>query len=208
MLWKHGPTWLTDDTQWPVWNYTEVLQLQVNTTNSETQEITGDEQVTQTVGLHCIITISNYNNLDKLLAVTAYVFRFITNVKQSTVKHNGPLSPQELNKAKLAWIQDCQQQIFFKELDNLTSKSSNRLLLVRQLRLFLDDNKLIRCGGRIHNAPVSELVKFPYLLPRNHPFTTLVIHDCHIKQFHAGTNSTITGIRQTYWIPAARQCVK
>jgi len=85
-----------------VWNYTEVLQLQVNTTNSETQEITGDEQVTQTVGLHCIITISNYNNLDKLLAVTAYVFRFITNLKESTVKHNDPLSPQELNKAKLA----------------------------------------------------------------------------------------------------------
>ena len=89
MLWKHGQTWLIDDTQWPVWNYTEVLQLQVNTTNSKTQEITtGVERVTQAVGLHCIITISNYNNLDKLLAATAYVFQFATNVKQSTVKLN------------------------------------------------------------------------------------------------------------------------
>ena len=38
----------------------------------------------------------------------------------------------------------------------------NRLPLVRQLRLFLDSNGLLRCGGRIHNAPISELAKFPY----------------------------------------------
>jgi len=47
--------------------------------------------------------------------------------------------------------------------------------LVRQLHLFLDDNNIIHCGGRIHNAPVSELIRFPYLLLQNHPFTTLVI---------------------------------
>ena len=30
----------------------------------------------------------------------------------------------------------------------------------------------------------------------------------HIKLYHAGINSIVTAIRQDYWIPAARQCVK
>jgi len=30
----------------------------------------------------------------------------------------------------------------------------------------------------------------------------------HTKQLHAGTNSTVTAIRQWYWIPAARKHVK
>ena len=33
----------------------------------------------------------------------------------------------------------------------------------------------LRCSGRIHNAPLSELTKFPYLLPSKHPFIDLVI---------------------------------
>ena len=140
--------------------------------------------------------------------MTAYVLRFVGNTKQPNSKNIGPLTPQELSKATLTWIQNCQQQRFAQELNNLNSKASNRLSLVRQLRLFLDDHKLIRCGGRIHNAPVKELTKFPYLLPQRHPFTTLVIRDYHVKQFHAGVNSTVTAIRQMYWIPAIRQCVK
>ena len=46
------------------------------------------------------------------------------------------------------------------------------------------------------------------LLPPRYHFTTLIINNVHIKLFHAGVNSTVTAIRQEYWIPAARQCVK
>ena len=42
------------------------------------------------------------------------------------------------------------------EIKNIKS-SSHRLPLVRQLCLFLDDQGALRCGGRIHNAPTSEL---------------------------------------------------
>jgi len=74
--------------------------------------------------------------------------------------------------------------------------------------LFLDISHFIRCGGRIHNAPVTKQTKFPYLLPQNHLFTKLIIRDIHIKQYYAGISCTITAIRQAYWIPAARQSIK
>ena len=81
-------------------------------------------------------------------------------------------------------------------------------MLVRQLRLFIDNDGLLRCGGRIHNAPLTQLAKFPYLLPPKHPFTALVVYAVYRKFYHSGIGSTVTALRQSYWIPTARQYVK
>ena len=64
---------------------------------------------------------------------------------------------------------------------------------------------MIRCGGRIHNAPTSDLPKFPYLLPSRHPLATLIIMDTYQKLHHAGASNTLC---QVYWIPAIRQKVR
>ena len=77
--------------------------------------------------------------------------------------------------------------------------------LVRQLHLFLDNDGLIRCGGRIHNAPLSESARFPILLPPKYALTLLIIYSVHHRMFHAGTNTTLTAVQQQFWIPAARQ---
>jgi len=110
----------------------------------------------------------------------------------------------------MARIADCQQQVYWLEQDCLKRNASikKRFLLVRQLRLFLESDGFICCGGRIHNAPISELAKFPYLLPAKHPFTKLIVCDIHLKLCHCGLGSTVTALRQTYWVPTARQFVK
>lgn len=108
------------------------------------------------------------------------------------------------------WIKDCQQHVYKQEISNLLSfpPTTKCLLLVRQLCLFLDKARFIRCCGRIHNAPISQLARFPYLLPPRHPLTSLIIHNIHVKLFYTGTNSTLTAICQTYWIPTAWQYIK
>jgi len=109
----------------------------------------------------------------------------------------------------MLWIKDCQAEAFWKELGNLNSQSSTkRLPLVQQLRLLLDKDGFIRCGGRIHNASLDQLAKFPYLLPPKHPFTSLIVYDIHEKLFHAGVDSTLTMIRQQFWILTARQYIR
>ena len=50
--------------------------------------------------------------------------------------------------------------------------------------------------------------KFPYLLPPNHPFTALIVHDTHRKQLHSGVNSTVTALCQNFWITSIRQYVR
>ena len=63
--------------------------------------------------------------------------------------------------------------------DCLASKS--RRHLARHLHLYLDSDELIRCGGRINNAPLPDDAKFPYLLPTKNRLRSLLISDIHIQ---------------------------
>jgi len=143
------------------------------------------------------------------LAVTAYVLRFIHNLSKQQPRLNEPLSVSELQSARKLWISSTQHSCFKDELLYLLKKKQRHCpTLVKQLRLFLDKSKLIRCGGRIHNAPVSEMAKFPYLLPPRHTLTDMIIQQTHKKLHHAGVGATVTALRQVFWIPTIRQRVK
>ena len=124
-------------------------------------------QVATTTGLHQIIKLVDYSTLDRLLVVIALVIRALNNFRSTHSKRTGFVTANELQGAKMIWIKTCQRHIYWKELSSLQSNSagSKQLPLIRQLCLFLDDAGFIRCGGRIHNAPLSQLAKFPYLLP-------------------------------------------
>ena len=137
------------------------------------------------------------------------MLRFIHNLSKRHTRLTGPLSVSELQSAKKFWISSSQHSCFKDELSYLLKRNRHHYpTLVKQLRLFLDKSNLIRCGGRIHNAPVSEMAKFPYLLPPRHTLTNMIIQQTHKKLHHAGVNATVTALRQVFWIPTIRQRVK
>ena len=208
-FWMQGPSWLTIESKWPKWSRTEILHLQIEPTHDENQS-DPTEITPQPTGIHRIIKASNYSTLTKLLNITAYILRFISNIRNRTSTQTGSLSVMELNRAQSTWILSCQQECFPKEIQNLksTSTGKKRLPLVRQLQLYLDKAGYLRCGGRIHNAPLSETAKFPLLLPSKHPLTALIVLATHATVLHGGVNSTVTALRQKFWIISARQYVK
>ncbi|XP_060561126.1 uncharacterized protein LOC132720909 [Ruditapes philippinarum] len=118
-----------------------------------------------------------------------------------------PLTVQELQEAERLWLHSTQLLKYQAEINNLKS-NGKQLSLVKHLRLFLYEDGFLRCGGRIHNAPVAELTRFPYLLPAKHPFTRLLVLDAHENQLHAGASALITHLRQRYWIPSIRQYIQ
>ena len=209
-LWKQGPSWITDRTQWPKWKYGEVLHIQ--TTDESTEDTTtADDPMPQT-NINQVIDINRYSSWSKLLRVTAYVLRFIYNCKQTTpnLKHSQPLTPSEIDEATYLWIHHTQQFCFPQEFLALKSNKAakHRLPLIRQLKLFLNNRQLICCGGRIHNAHINSEAKFPYLLPKKHPITSLIVYHVHKTCLHSGVNATATALRQRYWLPSTRQVVK
>ena len=123
-------------------------------------------------------------------------------------KISGPLTSRELTNTHRHLIKSIQCSAYPKELAYLLKKQSKCPPLVRQLCLFTDDNHLICCGGRIHNAPTTELSRFPYLLPSNCRFTDMIVMDTHNQLHHGGVSVTITALRQVYWISSIQQYVR
>ena len=206
-LWLQGPRWLHSRHEWPHWVPTNIL-LQL-TEDDDCDKTPPTTQISEDVaGIHNIIDITKFSTIDKLVAVTAYVLRYIHNTRKQQPLLIGPLTATELNTARKRWISSSQSSSYSTVLAYLLKRQHSCPNLVRQLRLYLDEDNLIRCGGRIHNAPLDQLTRFPYLLPRKHPLTDMIIEDTHKKLHHGGTAVTVTAIRQVYWIPTIRQRVR
>ncbi|CAC5355062.1 unnamed protein product [Mytilus coruscus] len=168
----------------------------------DTTQILSTHSVTQEINR--IIDIDRFNSFKKVLRVTAYVQRFIANCR-SREKRTGNLNIQEIQNATLTLIQEVQQRHFCDVKLSLQIGEIKTHNLVKQLKLYLDKDKLMRCEGRIHNAPLDESTKFPILLPAKDKLTKLIIMDAHISHLHSGLSNTVTLLRQTYWIPTIRQ---
>ena len=209
-LWSQGPSWLLSESKWPKWLPTGILHINIaEAEEGIEQTMTPEEDTSHITGISNIVTITRYSSINKLLAVTAYVLRFIHNLSKRHTRLTGPLSVSELQSAKKFWISSSQHSCFKDELSYLLKRNRHHCpTLVKQLRLFLDKSNLIWCGGRIHNAPVSEMAKFPYLLPPRHTLTNMIIQQTHKKLHHAGVNATVIALRQVFWIPTIRQRVK
>ena len=212
LLWNKGPPWLTNDSNWPQWTPSSTFHLHVAAITCEEFIPAAPQPLSSspTISLHNIIDPNNYSSLGKLLRVSAYVYRFITAIRKHNDCQCEQLTATEIDLARIQWIKNSQYQIYATEISNLNSPNSSnkQSTLVRQLRLFIDNNGLLRCGGRIHNAPLTQVAKFPYLLPPKHPFTALVVYAAHGKLYHLGVGTTVTALRQSYWIPRARQYVR
>ncbi|CAC5355044.1 unnamed protein product [Mytilus coruscus] len=165
----------------------------------DTTQILSTHSVTQEI--NTIFDIDRFYSFKKVLRVTAYVQRFIAYCR-SRQKRTGNLYTQEIRNVTLTLIQDVQQRHFCEVKQRLQKGETKTHNLVKQLKLYLDKDNLIRCEGRIHNAPLDESTKFPILLPAKDKLTKIIIMDAHITHLHS---STVTLLRQAYWIPTIRQ---
>ena len=93
--------------------------------------------------------LTKYSTLRKLLRVTSYILRFIHDTRNPSDQRKGPLTFAELTSSQRKWIVDRQHYHYATELASISSPTKSRPPLTRQLRLFIDDNGLLRCGGRI-----------------------------------------------------------
>ena len=60
---------------------------------------------------------------------------------------------------------------------------------------FLDDNGVLRVGGRLRNSSLNWNLMQPTLLPRRSVITSRIIECCHNKSGHSGRSMTLNEIR-------------
>nr|XP_042912400.1 uncharacterized protein LOC107446176 [Parasteatoda tepidariorum] len=145
-------------------------------------------------------------NLTRLLRVTAWVKRFAHNAKPNSSKLKGPISASELQNALHTWIKTVQLLHYESEIQQLLSQNT----LSKHSRIFnlnckLNDDNLLFLQGRLQFSSDDVKTKHPVLLPSNDKFVEL---DAHVKIGHLGVDSTLTHLREQYWIIKGKQFVK
>ena len=114
------------------------------------------------------------------------------------------------NEALNAIIRTVQTKYYKNEFDEIqkTGKISNGSNLL-QLYPFVDENKILRVGGRITAADcLSENTKFPAILPKADYLSYLIVTSAHSELLHSGVNATIAHTRQNFWIIGVKQLAK
>lgn len=111
--------------------------------------------------------------------------------------------------AETTIIKCVQQEIFqeeFKSLYNGEKISSQST--IRNLNPILDEDGLIRVGGRLSNADITEGETHPLIIPANHHISTLLIKHYHEKVVHQGRHFTECARRTAgLWIIRAKKLV-
>ncbi|XP_046739488.1 uncharacterized protein LOC124407421 [Diprion similis] len=70
---------------------------------------------------------------------------------------------------------------------------------------YLDDDGVIRVGGRLSRANISETKKHPIILPDRHHVTKILLKREHQRLLHCGSEQLLHSIRQRYWVLNGRR---
>ena len=197
-LWWNGPTWLAEKpNDWPP-NF-EIGSRTPESSEEEKKSVTNlfvEKDQQQLSGLGAVISIKRYSSLTKLLNVTAWVRRAVSNFKRKHIMID--LTAEEIKTAEIDWIKITQCEL--KQQDNYRQ-------LTRKLGL-VDEDGILKCTGRLVNSDLDLDVQKPILLPKQHQFTRLIIEAYHRKVHHCGVRSTLAELRSRFWVPKGRQMVK
>ena len=147
-------------------------------------------------GIGEVIDVVRLGDLQKLLRVTAYVCRFVANLKLRKKGDEfivGQLRVAEICETEKMWIR-YEQSVISKEEENFRKLTSS-------LNLFYDNEQLIRLNTRLNRSTKLHYEnKNPLLLRRDSHFSKLIVLRSHEQMFHSGVESTLSNIRLYYWI--------
>lgn len=186
MIWWEGPTWLKG-LSYPTTNIDKQEMEQASSMECKsirTLTITADNRV---------IEFTRFSSIQRLVYTVAYCLRFPSNIRPNTrnVLH---FTPEELNISLRAIIRIAQREAFETELKRLkTNQNLQKGSAIITLTPFIDENGILRVGGRLSNSDLSYEEKHPIILPRSHKLSKLIIKDAHLKtlRVHGGNQATL-----------------
>ncbi|KAK3883300.1 hypothetical protein Pcinc_012337 [Petrolisthes cinctipes] len=154
------------------------------------------------------VQVNTFRNWFSTLKLWAWILRFTDNCRG--IKRKGNLRVEELEKAKINLIRMVQRLHFVKELGALSSQNAVcRGSPLFKLDVFLDEDGLIRVGGRIRQSSLSDDVKHPVVFPSNHGFSRLIIQHFHQKTHHQRRGITCSAVySHGFWILSLHRLVK
>lgn len=183
-LWWHGPEFLTESNyKWP----THEIKIPHNQDLEERKEST-------------VATIQVLEPNPVFMRFSSYG-RMLRVLTQLESHKNIKLSVDQLHQTEMRLIKIVQFESFGAEIMSLQKgQPIHCKSAILNLDPYLDQYGILRVGGRIKRAAMTENEKHPIILPRKHHFTTLLIRSVHMETFHGGYALTAQKLQQSYWI--------
>lgn len=195
-LWWHGPSFLMNE-------------IRFNNMNEKFDTELESKILALTVSVHeREYVLPDSDSYYKLKRIIAYCFLFAHNCRNK-VNKKYQITTNELIQAEIGIVKNIQNDYFFDEIQALKAnkriKNTSKLL---QLSPFLDENEIIRVGGRLTNANISFDAKHQILLPHNNKVVKLLIEYTHLRCIHGGPKLTEAILRERFWILKGLHSIK
>jgi hypothetical protein len=139
----------------------------------------------------------------------AFVMRFIEAALRRPIVY-GPPTRSELNHALTIAIRLTQVTHFSSLVKQLRASSDTiSPLTLAQLMPLIDDQGIIRVGGRLRYSSLTYDIKHPILLPKSSHLTTLLIQHYHLCYLYGGGPKLILAmLSRTFWIFSGMDAVR
>lgn len=198
-MWWHGPQFLIDESTEPP-RYTPIQKTHI--------ECNASQIVPETKNFKSPNISEEKTPYTSLKRVFAYCFRFAHNCKNKQ-KLTDSLTHNELQNAERAIIKIIQRENYADEIKALRkNKSVKNSSSILSLSPFLDENNILRVGGRIKRADLPFDAKHQISMPNKHEITMFLIRDILEECLHGGTKLTESVVRQRFWIPQSQRTIK
>ena len=203
--WLQGPEFLRDDVE----DYGKVfpepgtaeheLEIRVNLMDAELSKPSTR-------------LLERYSSYHRLCKAVAWMIKFATYLKArkkgSETAHPGKeVTVEDLSAAESAVVRCIQKDSFPEEVEALSESkqlaAKSRLL---SLDVFMDDEGILRVGGRLQNTE-SEVERHPIVLDK-HVVTDLIVRQLHEKNAHVGVNYTLSLVRRKFYLIKGYSTVK
>lgn len=135
-----------------------------------------------------------------MIRVVALVCHFITICRRRPQVFEHYLTRSELDSASLLIVQFSQRTFFSKLHKELTCSKPISIRHVARLRPYVDDNGIIRVGGRLANAELSNEQRHPILLAKSSHLSLLLVRHWHDITGHSGPRVMRALLGRQYWI--------
>ncbi|CAK9813845.1 hypothetical protein ANTPLA_LOCUS8006 [Anthophora plagiata] len=183
-IWQQGPAWLKEEeSHWPTWD--------IKRPTTDPEQKTAVCLITTPIDTSLLERYSSWGKLQRIIA------RCLRWKRCNTQK--GPLTVTELRQAHNRIIKLIQGLHFPEELQCLAKEKSNCITgKLQRLNPFVDQDGVLRVGGRLKHSLMPFSKKHPIILPKTF-VTRLIIENEHQIHLHAGVQATLYAVREKYW---------
>jgi hypothetical protein len=201
--WFHGPAFL--------WKHDvlveQPLDTQISIEDPEVRKVIVNKTETTTAST-MLERLSRFSDWYRAVAGIAVLLHHIHTRKQKDSKP--PLLEDDRHSARMTIIRLVQSASFSDSIESLTEGGTTSDKILRTLDPFIDEEGILRVGGRLSRSTMKHGVKHPIILPnpKSSHVVSLIIKHQHESIAHQGRGFTINALRESgYWIIGCSRAV-